>query len=102
MQHVRPPTSLRPQIFVDPRTRGLVDSGRDHIGREAPFGRERVLFALPLDPGPSLLDPPRLLFAPGGSDVIGDPDGAVIGVAAVWVSRMHTARWTEDTRRIAG
>jgi hypothetical protein len=37
-----------------------------------------------------------------GSSYLADPDGALIGVAATWVSRMQTARWVEDTRRLAG
>jgi hypothetical protein len=32
---------------------------------------------------------------------LADADGNLIGYEAVRVSRMHTARWTEDTRRLA-
>jgi hypothetical protein len=35
-----------------------------------------------------------------GSSFLADPDGALIGEPAVWVNRMLTARWTEDTRRL--
>jgi hypothetical protein len=54
--------------------------------------------ALPLDPGPALLSPPTVVRDPG-SAYLADPDGALIGEAAVWVGRMLTARWVEDTRR---
>jgi hypothetical protein len=53
---------------------------------------------LPLDPGPALLSPPTVVRDPG-SAFLADPDGNLIGEAAVWVGRMLTARWTEDTRR---
>lgn len=95
-------TSLRPAIVVDPAAFGVggPDSGA-FIGRPAPLGRERCLFALPLEPGPSLVSPPTVV-RDAGSAFLADPDGALIGVPAVWVSRMHTARWVEDTRRLAG
>jgi len=54
--------------------------------------------ALPLDPGPALLSPSTAVHD-HGSSFLADPDGNVIGEPAVWVGRMLTARWTEDTRR---
>lgn len=92
-------TSLRPAVVVDPAAFGVVDPARTFVGRSAPFGRERCLCALPLEPGPSLLSPPTVLRDPGAA-FLADPDGTLIGVAAVWVDRMLTARWTEDTRRL--
>lgn len=85
-------------MVVDPAAFGVVDPARSFVGRPGPLGRERVLFALPLDPGPALLSPPTVVRDPGAS-YLADPDGALIGEAAVWVERMLTARWTEDTRR---
>lgn len=98
MEHLRHP-SARPSVVVDPAAFGVVDPARDFVGRPGPLGRERVLSALPLDPGPALLSPPTVIRDPGAA-FLADPDGALIGVAAVWVSRMLTARWTEDTRRL--
>jgi hypothetical protein len=92
MEHLRHP-SLRPSVVVDPAAFGLP------IGRPNPLGRERVLSALPLDPGPTLLSPPSVVRDPGAA-YLADPDGALIGEAAVWVNRMLTARFVEDTRRI--
>ena len=91
--------SDRPSVVVDPAEFGIVDpSTFSTIGRPGPFGRERVMSALPLDPGPALLSPPTVV-RDAGSAFLADPDGALIGEAAVWVNRMLTARWTEDTRR---
>jgi hypothetical protein len=101
MHHVRPATSPRPTVVVDPVAFGVVDPARTFVGRPAPFGRERVLFALPLDPGPALLSPPTVLRDRGPA-FLADPQGNLIGLAPIWVSRMLTARWTEDTRRLAG
>lgn len=94
-------TSLRPSVVVDPAAFGVVDPANQFIGRPAPLGRERCLFALPLSPGPSLVSPPTVV-RDAGSAFLADPQGALIGTPAVWVSRMHTARWVEDTRRLAG
>lgn len=93
--------SLRPSVIVDPADFGVVDPANQFVGRPGPLGRERVLFALPLAPGPALLSPPTVLRDPGSS-YVADPDGSLIGVPAVWVGRMLTARWVEDTRRLAG
>jgi hypothetical protein len=94
MQHLRNP-SARPSVVVDPAAFGVADP----IGLPAPLGRERVLSALPLDPGPALLSPPSVVRDPGAA-YLADPDGAMIGTESVWVARMLTARFVEDTRRI--
>jgi hypothetical protein len=99
MEHLRHP-SPRPSVVVDPAAFGVgfpPPSGQV-IGRPGPFGRERVMSALPLDPPPTLLSPPTVV-RDAGSAYFADPDGALIGEPAVWVDRMLTARWTEDTRR---
>jgi len=90
--------SDRPSVVVDPAAFGVVDPPGDFVGRPGPFGRERVMSALPLDPGPALLSPSTVIRDPGSS-FLADPDGALIGEPAVWVERMLTARWVEDTRR---
>lgn len=88
-------------MVVDPANRGLVDPNRVFVGRPRALGRERLLYALPLDPGPALLSAPRVVRDPGAA-FLADPDGALIGVSWVWVSRMLTAVPTEDTRAIGG
>lgn len=84
--------------MVDPAAFGVVDPSRSFIGRPGPFGRSRLLYALPLAPGPALLSPPTVV-RDAGSAYLSDPDGALIGTPAVWVDRMLTVRPTEDTRR---
>jgi hypothetical protein len=100
VEHLRHP-SPRPSVVVDPAAFGVVAPDASIVGRPGPFGRERVMSALPLDPGPALLSPPTVVHDPGSS-YLADPDGALIGEPAVWVERMLTARWTEDTRRLWG
>lgn len=97
---LQPSTSPRPGVIVDPRARGVGDPHQVVVGRPGPFGRERVVFALPLDPGPCQLAPPKLLLDAGAAVIGGG--GLALGFPAIWVARMHTARWTEDTRRLAG
>ena len=101
MEHLRPSTSARPSVVVDATAFGVVDPSSNIVGRPGPLGRERVLFALPLDPGPALLSPPTVV-RDNGPAFLADPQGNLVGVAPTWVSRMLTARWVEDTRRLAG
>lgn len=97
MQHLRHPSS-RPAVIVDPAAFGIADpTSTTIVGRPGPFGRQRIVSALPMEP--TLLSPPAVVRDPG-SAYLADPDGALIGEPAVWVSRMLTGRWTEDTRRL--
>lgn len=94
--------SARPELVVDDRAHRLRDpASGTYVGVPAPFGRERCLSTLPLDPGPVWLAGPRVLHDPDGG-YLADPSGTLVGFGAVIVDRMLTARWTEDTRRLAG
>jgi hypothetical protein len=95
------PTNSRPVIVVDPAAHGVADPARVFVGRPQPLGRERLLYALPLDPGPALLSAATLIRAPGAA-LIADPQGTLTGEAPVWVSRMLTALPGEDTRGMGG
>lgn len=89
--------SDRPGLLVDPRAFGLVDPSTENlIGRPGPFGRERVVSALPME-GMNL--PPQVVIDPRGF-YLSDPDGNLIGEPSLWVPRMLSARWVEDTRRL--
>lgn len=100
MEHLRHP-SARPSVVVDQAAFGVGDPARAHVGRPGPFGRERVLFALPLSPGPALLSPSTTVRDQGPAFLV-DPQGAMIGEAPVWVSRMLVCPPVEDTRRLGG
>lgn len=98
MDNLRDP-SPRPEIVVDNATSRISDSAGASIGSPGPFGRERVVFALPLEPGPALLAPASVVRDPGPA-YLADADPALVGYPAVWVSRMLAAAITEDTRRL--
>lgn len=98
MEHLRGP-SARPAVVVDPAAFGVAAPDSTRVGLPGPFGRERVLFALPLDPGPALVSPPSVV-RDAGLAFLADPDGNLVGAPGVWVSRMLTARSTVDTRRL--
>lgn len=100
MENLRHP-SARPSVVVDQTAFGVVDPARAHLGQPGPLGRERVLFALPLSPGPALLSAPTTLRDPGPAFLV-DPQGAMIGEPDVWVSRMLIGPPVEDTRRLGG
>lgn len=93
--------SCRPGLLVDPQGFRLVDPDTlSRLGRPGPFGRARVVSALPTGGlGPLPVRPPAVVHDPACA-YLGDPDGALIGVAGLTVHRMLTARWVEDTRRL--
>ena len=59
------------------------------------------MYALPLDPGPALLQPATVIRDPGPA-FVADPSPALIGVPAIWVARFLTALPSEDTRGMGG
>jgi hypothetical protein len=96
--------SARPEIVVDNQGFRLIDaSDGSSVGRTGPFGRQRIVTALPTnesETGPVQLTAniavhdPQLFY-------LADPDGNLIGRPAIWVHRMLSARWTQDTRRLS-
>lgn len=97
MENLRP-ANARPHVLVDNAAFGVADPARVFVGRPRPLGRERVLYALPLDPGPALLRPPTVIR---NAAFLADPSPALVGHEAIWVSRMLVATPTEDTRQIS-
>lgn len=91
--------SHRPTVLVDQRAWPTIDPERQRIGRRGPFGRERIVSCLPFGEGPKQLVIPALLSDAQGRYVV-DSDGAQVGRPGVWVSRMLSARWVSDTRRL--
>jgi hypothetical protein len=102
MKPLRTP-SARPELVVDPRAYRIVDpSDLSTVGLHGPFGRERCQYAIPVNETPAQwLEPHKVVHDPGGA-YLADPQGNLIGHNGVWVPRMMSARWTEDTRRLAG
>lgn len=100
MKHLRN-LSARPQLVVDARGQRLVDNG-DRVGIPGPFGNNRVVSALPTNKagGPVQLVVPVVMHD-HTMCYLADPDGTLIGTPGVWVHRLLTARWTQDTRRLA-
>lgn len=91
--------SPRPELVVSDRPDSVVDPSQTRVGKPGPFGRARVVFALPLENGPVELVP-RALIRDDQAGYLGDPQGNLIGKPGVRVSRVLSARWTEDTRRL--
>lgn len=96
LQHL----SRRPELVVDTWAFALVDPvTKTYVGRAAPFGRQRIVSALPLKDGPQLILPDRMVNDTWGF-ALSDLSGNILGKPAVVVHRMLRARWTEDTRRV--
>lgn len=90
--------SARPELIVD--SNGAVvgePAGVSSVGRDAPFGCDRVVFALPIN-GVDL--PPMKLLHDHDGAVIGDASGTLIGMDRVWISRLLTAAPVTNTRRL--
>ena len=98
MKHLRH-LSSRPTLLRDEDSHQIGDITDALIGRPGPFGRERVVYAIPI-PGVDLRTQTVVHDQDGA--YLADPQGNLIGLPKIRVDRMMTARWTEDTRRLAG
>jgi hypothetical protein len=73
------------------------------IGRLGPWGRERCLYALPLNNYGPVQIVPHGWVRDEDSTQVAAPDDTIVGThGPVWVHRFLAARWVEDTRRLAG
>jgi hypothetical protein len=94
------PLSARPELLLDAHAVRLGDpTTQSIIGIPAPFGRERLVFALPL----AKSVPPPLVARVVTDDHgvrLADADGNLIGAAEIWIPRLVYATKTEDTRRL--
>jgi hypothetical protein len=98
------PLSSRPEVLVD-GTRGAatVDPQQNFIGIAALLGRGRLLYALPTNGSVPMPTVPRMVLHGLDHCYPADPAGNMIGERnELWIARMLAARWTEDTRRLAG
>jgi hypothetical protein len=94
----------RPDLLVDHHSFRLADPDGNILGPDdsVRFGRCRMLYALPLgeaQTAPAPLQPPALVVDQHGFR-LADPAGNLLGKPDVLVSRLLSARWTEDTRRL--
>jgi hypothetical protein len=89
--------SPRPTVVRDQDSHQLVDPVPNFVGKPGPFGRNRIVSALPM--APALLKPPAVVKDQNGS-YLADPSGALIGFPKIVVHRMLSAGITEDTRRL--
>lgn len=95
--------TARPTLTVDARAGRVVEpASASYPGTPNPFGRARVVTALPTNgDGPVLIDLPVVLTDP--SAYVVDVGGNFVGFSsAFYIHRLLTARWTEDTRRLGG
>jgi hypothetical protein len=88
--------SPRPELLTGSR---VIAPDGSQVGLPGPFGRARIVSALPLNDGPRQLLAP-LVVHDGGLGYLADPQGNLLGAPGVWVSRVITARWVSDTRRL--
>lgn len=96
--------SARPELVVgNPEVARITDPAtKTSIGIAGPFGRERCVYALPINgTGPQQYKA-AIVVRDEDSAQLADASNNVIGVDGLWISRLLFARWTEDTRRLAG
>ena len=94
------PLSPRPGVVVSDHAARIVDPATGAVlGRPGPFGRERVVNALPIGDALPLYDQGRAVHDQNGYYLI-DPDGNLVGRGGVWICRVVYAAKTEDTRRL--
>jgi hypothetical protein len=92
------PGSWRPELVVDDHAWRLYDPAtQTFVGMPGPFGRERVVWALPNGTGPTVLEPNKVVHD-GGGFYLADPDNNLIGMPGLVVARMLMATRTEQTR----
>ena len=91
--------SPRPELLVGLTPVVGEPAGATLVGRAGPRGRDRMLFALPLNgAGPVEVIRGRTVTAVGAR--LADADGALIGDrGTLWIHRLLSAAATEDTRR---
>jgi hypothetical protein len=88
--------SPRPELLTGSR---VVAPDGSQVGLPGPLSRNRIVTALPLTDGPRQLVAPLVVQGPD-LGYLADPQGNLLGAPGVWVSRMITARWVSDTRRL--
>lgn len=92
--------STRPELVVDQQGQpGNDPASTTRPGLPAPFGRARVVSALPLHDGPVTIVKPYILTDPQGG-TLADPNNIVVGTPGIKVDRLIKAGKTLNTRRL--
>lgn len=101
MTHPLPRLSPRPEFIVDAWTFMLYDPvSQTYVGRSGPFGRERVVAAMPMRNAPPQPLVRARVFTDAWGIALADPQDNLVGTAGVIINRVLPAQWTEDTRRV--
>jgi hypothetical protein len=93
MAYVEP----RPEVLVGGALPVADPTDGSVVGRPGPFGRDRVVSALPLMGGPAVLSAAATLVDAHGR-FVADPDGDLVGTAAIVIGRLLSAGVVSDTR----
>ena len=92
--------STRPELVVDQGGQPNSDPQTTTIpGRAGPFGRARVVSALPLLDGPVTIVKPIALAAADGT-LLADSANILLGTPGVKVDRLLKATRAQNTRRL--
>ena len=92
--------SARPELVVDQRNRSSQDPQSNTIpGIPGPFGRQRLVSALPLHNGPQTIVKPVALSDQNGV-MLADPNNVVLGTPGIKIDRLLSATKSRDTRRL--
>jgi hypothetical protein len=95
-----PTLSARPQFVVD-ASGGSVGDLTAQLGGPGPFGRNRLVPALPLNKSHAVQLAPAWLLVDSAGCLLADPSGAnLLGAAALYVHRLLAAAKTSNTRRL--
>jgi hypothetical protein len=95
------PSNSVSTIIVDSTGHAVADPQTNIVAQPQPIGRQRLVWALPLNPGPRLVSAGSAVAAPSGA-VLSSPAAEVVGAGWVIISRLLIAVPTEDTRSLGG
>lgn len=105
MKHLRNVTA-RPELVVDPTPNRIVAVDNEllvTLGIEGPFGRQRLVTALPPNKGSGVVEvaPREALCDPDGTLLLDPYSGSVVGASnGIRAHRWLQAARTIDTRRL--
>lgn len=96
--------TARPTLTVDQnavRVIGVEKPNPSYPGLPGPFGRQRIVTCLPTNGDGPVQVVPAVVFADATAYLV-DIDGNFVGSEPLFIHRLVSARWVEDTRRLGG